>query len=101
MTTIKPEAPYLYLIAYKAEMRNGYYEIMSSEIDSLVMYHMNNTFTEEDIQTLSRSLRSKLWKELYEKLWGKQEGQHFGFGEGNLHVTILSITKLKSENNEI
>ena len=101
MTTIKPEAPYLYLIAYKAEMWNGYYERMSTEIDSLVMYHMNNIFTEEDIQTLSRTLRSKLWKEHYEKLWGKQEGQHFGFGEGNLHVTILSITKLKGENNEI
>ncbi|MBR2247660.1 MAG: hypothetical protein IJ880_11690 [Bacilli bacterium] len=100
MATIKSKAPYLYLIAYKAEMRNGYYEIMSSEIDSLVMHHMNNIFTEEDIQALSRNLRSKLWKELYEKLWGKQEGQYFGFGEGNLHVTILSITKLKDENNE-
>lgn len=101
MTTVNPDAPYLYLIAYKAEMRNGYYERMSSEIDSLVMYHINNTFTEDDIQTLSRSLRSKLWKEHYEKLWGKQEGQHFGFGEGNLYVTILSITKLKGESNEI
>ena len=60
-----------------------------------------NTFTEDDIQTLSSTLRSKLWKEHYEKLWGKHEGQFFGFGEGNLHVTILSITKLKGENNEI
>ena len=95
MTTIKPEAPYLYLIAYKAEMWNGGYERMSSEINSLVMHHMNNTFTEDDVQTLSSSLRSKLWKERYEELWGKHEGQFFGFGEGNLRVTILSITKLK------
>ena len=100
MTIIKSETPYLYLIAYKAEMWNGGYERISSEIDSLVMYHINNTFTEDDVQTLSRSLRSKLWKEHYEKLWGKQEGQHFGFGEGNLKVTILSITKLKEDINE-
>lgn len=95
MTIIKPEAPYLYLIAYKAEMWNGNYGKMSSDVDSLVMYHMNNTFTEDDIQTLSRSLRSKLWQEHYEKLWGKHKGQYFGFGEGNLQVSILSITKLK------
>ena len=100
MTTIKPEALYLYLIAYKAEMWNGSYERMSSEINSLVMSHMNNAFTEDDVQALSRSLRSKLWKEHYEELWGKHEGQFFGFGEGNLKVTVLSITKLKDKNNE-